>query len=121
MFWRNGLAAIKKLVAPSKQDWLAQEFRKFRNLEFPYDESVPVDADPISYWKDRHCTLEGKALAEIALPLLQFPQSSASVERTFSALRRVHTWQRASLGREKLAKMIYVYVNCAALRRLQSN
>jgi len=31
-----------------------------------------------------------------------------------------HTWQRASLGREKLAKMIYIYVNRAALRRVMS-
>jgi len=89
-------------------------------MQFPYDEAVSADADPICYWKDRLHTLEGKALAEIVLPLLQFPQSSASVERSFSALRRVHTWQRASLGREKLAKMIYVYVNCAALRRVKS-
>jgi len=61
----------------------------------------------------------GKTLASIALPLLQFPQSSAAVERSFGALQRVHTWQRGSLGREKLAKMIYIYVNCSALRKLK--
>jgi len=101
-----------------KQELVAQEVMKFRKREYPYDENVPVEGDPIEYWKNLSLTLEGKELAEVALSLLQFPQSSASVERSFSALRRVHTWQRASLGREKLAKMIYIYVNSAALRRL---
>jgi len=93
---------------------------KFLNKEYPYDEDVSVDSNPIVYWKNLYKTIEGKQMAEIALSLLQFPQSSASVERSFSALRRVHTWQRASLGREKLAKMIYIYVNRAALRRIMS-
>jgi len=60
--------------------------------QFPYDEAS-TDSDPVLFWKKLSRTAEGKLLANIALPLLQFPQSSASVERSFSAVRRVHTWQ----------------------------
>ena len=97
-----------------------QEVAKFRRKEYPYDEEVHEDSNPIVYWKHLSDATEAKELSEIALSLLQFPQSSASVERSFSALRRVHTWQRASLGREKLSKMVYVYVNSAALRQVKS-
>jgi len=52
-----------------------------------------------------------KELATVALKILKFPQSSASVERSFSAVRRVHTWQRSKIGRKKLAKLVFIYVN----------
>jgi len=60
---------------------------------------------------------ESKLLAKVALKLINFPQSSASVERTFSAVRRIHTWQRGSLGRETLSKLVYIYVNRRALQK----
>jgi len=120
LFRRNGISVIKKLVDKSRQSWLETAYLAFRLKAFPYDElpgePVTPDTCPIMYWKHLSDSNQAKDLAAIALTLLQFPQSSASVERSFSAVRRVHTWQRASLGREKLAKMIYVYFNCAALR-----
>jgi len=115
---RNVTTVIKKLVSSDQSNWIEKEFAKFRNKEYPYDEVVPADSDPIIYWKNLATTVEGSKLSRVVLNILQFPQSSASVERSFSALRRVHTWQRASLGREKLSKMIYVYVNCATLRKI---
>jgi len=97
------------------------ELAKFRYKEYPYNEVVPSDGDPILYWKNLAGTIEGEELAKLALQILQFPQSSASIERSFSAVRRIHTWQRSSLGREKLAKMVYVYFNSATLRKRKNN
>jgi len=116
-FQTNGIKAIVNMVEDSKKEAIRVDLSKFRRCEFPFEEKAELTENPILFWQELSTTDEGKALAAIALSLLQFPQSSAAVERSFSALRRVHTWQRASLGREKLAKMIYVYVNCASLRR----
>jgi len=84
---------------------------KFRQSQFPYNQKVKDDSDPVLYWKTLECVKETHALAKVALKIIAFPQSSANVERTFSALRRIHTWQRSSIGREKLAKLVYIYIN----------
>jgi hypothetical protein len=54
---------------------------------------------------------EAKPLAVIALEILAFPMSCAAVERSFSVVCRIHTWQRNKLGRKKLAKLVYIYIN----------
>jgi len=96
-------------------DQLQNEFVKFHTKQYPYDKVVKDDCDPILYWKSMACFEETHALAKVALKLIAFPQSSANVERTFSSLRRIHTWQRSSIGREKLAKLVYIYINRHAL------
>lgn len=74
--------------------------------------------DPIAYWtRIRQMSPPNRALANIALEILSFPASAAAVERTFSVVRRVHTWQRNRLGRETLSKLVYVYVNQRALEQ----
>jgi len=94
---------------------ITTEFTKFRNKQFPFEEEMIGD-DPVKYWMQMSTCNESKALAAVALSLLGFPQSSASVERSFSAVRRIHTWQRALLGREKLSKLVFIYINQQALR-----
>jgi len=91
-------------------------FTKFRNKQFPFEEEMMDGDDPVKYWMHMSSCNESKALAAVALSLLGFPQSSASVERSFSAVRRIHTWQRALLGREKLSKLVFIYINQQALR-----
>ena len=50
-------------------------------------------------------------VAEIAMFLLEFPMSSASVERSFSVICHIHTWKRNRLGRERLATLTFVNIN----------
>jgi len=116
---RSGISLLQKVAGNLWSTQFDAEFTKFREKRFPFDLVIPIEADPVKYWRDQFDSQEGKLLATVALKVITFPQSSASVERSFSALRRVHTWERSSLGREKLSKLIYIYVNCAALRKLQ--
>jgi hypothetical protein len=74
--------------------------------------------DPIMYWRRiRQLFPSNHGLADIAIELLSFPASAAAVERTFSIVRRVHTWQRNKLGRDTLSKLVYIYVNQRALEK----
>jgi len=95
---------------------LISEFVKFRTSQYPFADVVTQYEDPVEYWQKLICVSETQHLAKLALKLIGFPQSSASVERTFSAVRRIHSWQRACIGREKLRKLVYIYVNRHALR-----
>jgi len=95
---------------------LISEFVKFRTSQYPFADVVTQYEDPVEYWQKLICVSETQHLAKLALKLIGFPQSSASVERTFSAVRRIHLWQWACIGREKLRKLVYIYVNRHALR-----
>jgi len=108
--------AEETLTKVAQQD-ISTEFAKFRRKQFPYEKSFPVEGDPIEYWNQLCCIQESTTLAKAAYWLMTIPQSTASVERSFSAVRRIHTWTRSSLGREKLAKLVYIYFNCSALRK----
>jgi hypothetical protein len=75
-----------------------------------------MEEDPVLYWtRVQVMSPLNCALAEIAIEILSFPGSAAAVERTFSVVRRVHTWQRNRIGRKKLAKLVYIYINRRAL------
>jgi len=116
-FARDAEATIQK-VAIAQKVWhtsLFSEFSDFRNKQFPFENDVTLEEDPISYWKRLSYKAESQALAKIALAILGFPQTTASVERSFSSLRRIHTWERNSIGREKLSKLVYIYINRKAL------
>jgi hypothetical protein len=55
---------------------------------------------------------------QIALKVLSFPASCAAVERSFSCVRRIHTWQRNRLAPETLANLVYIYLNSRALAKI---
>jgi len=92
------------------------EFTKFRAKKGIYA-ADPFDTDVLLYWQRLAGVSSSKELAQIALSLLALPQSCAAVERSFSVVRRIHTWQRNKLGRKKLAKLVFVYLNKRALTR----
>jgi hypothetical protein len=95
---------------------LMDEFTKFRAKLGVYSNEAN---DILLYWQRLHALKPSKTLATIALDILGFPQSCAAVERSFSVVRRIHTWQRNKLGRKTLAKLVYVYLNQHALERRQ--
>lgn len=98
------------------QETLEASFISFRSTEGSFSEECTREQDPLVWWgKIRVKSLKNRALADIAIEILSFPASAASVERSFSIVRRVHTWQRNRLGRKKLAKLIYIYMNTRAL------
>lgn len=76
-----------------------------------------LEKEPIIYWNRLSKYKATAALAGIALRILGFPQSSASVERSFSAVRQIHTLHRNRLGRKKLAKLVYLFFNERSLKK----
>ena len=56
-------------------------------------------------------------LARVCLSVCQMPCSSSTVERSFSALRHIVSWKRASLGRETIDKLMFVYCNARLKKR----
>jgi len=90
--------------------WLSMKdhFTKFRRNLALFDED---DTDPVLYWQRFLDIKQYHDLASIAVRLLKFPQSNASVERSFSVIRNIHTWKRCSLHRNTLKKLIYIYAN----------
>src|SRR5688500_8717695 len=91
---------------------LNNHFSKFQQHNYPYNKPIANEDTPFSYWSKLSCITETTPLAKIAVKILGFPQSGAvSVERTFSSLHRIHTWQRSQIGREKLSKLVFIYYN----------
>lgn len=87
---------------------------KFKRGSFLFID-VNNDTDPIAYWENFLGRPGVSKFARVALKILRFPQSSASVERSFSPIRIIHTRLRNRLGRDTLAKLVYVYYNVRAL------
>jgi len=67
--------------------------------------------DPTLPWRLLASCIEYQELARIAIEILTMPSGIAGVERSFSALRRIHTWQRAMLGPKTVDKLQYIYIN----------
>lgn len=89
---------------------LYTEFIKFRSFQGVYKSRL--NEENITLFFERlKLVNSAKLFANFALEILAIPQSCASVERTFSAIRRIHTWQRNKIGRKKLSKLVYIYVN----------
>lgn len=114
-YWRPKVAGDEKWDARLRQEWLL-----FCNNEGYYF-SDHVEENPRLYWLGLKRFTETKELAILALEILGFPQSGASVERSFCAVRRIHTWQRSCIGRKKLAKLTFVYINRKALDGVEIN
>lgn len=56
-----------------------------------------------------------KAIIQIALTI---PVSSCSCERSFSALRRLHTWLRRTMGQSRLQHLAVMLIEKEALERV---
>jgi hypothetical protein len=99
---------IKKYVPEAQVGDILAEVTRFRSRDGVYHSEIQ---DPILFWKRLRSLPKPGPLAEIALKILSLPMSCVAVERSFSVVRRIHTWQRNRLGRKKLAKLVYVYLN----------
>jgi len=117
----DGERLIKKMV--TEREWnsgLGEQFIKFRQQEGVYMPTLDTDI-PYLYWQRLLGIASSSRLATISLNILKFPQSSADVERSFCAVKRVHTWQRASLRRKKVAKLVFIFVNNKKLNNQELN
>jgi len=56
-----------------------------------------------------------RKLAELALETLTVPTGIAGVERSVSALRRIHTWERNRLAPSRVDKLVFVHQNLRML------
>eukprot|EP01127_Copromyxa_protea_P013972 TRINITY_DN381_c0_g1_i4.p1 TRINITY_DN381_c0_g1~~TRINITY_DN381_c0_g1_i4.p1 ORF type:complete len:250 (-),score=19.31 TRINITY_DN381_c0_g1_i4:8-757(-) len=102
-----------KWAAGLQQAWI-----DFRLEEGVFSNQCQVTDDPVIWWKRiRAMSTRNKWLSDIAIEILSFPGSAAAVERTFSVVRRIHTWQRNRLRRETLQKLVYIYINRRALNK----
>jgi len=91
----------KDFFAGENEKWIdgiKDQWIYFRNKSGIYSFT---DTNPFIFWQRLLNINNSKELAQIALKILGFPQSAASVERSFSTVRRIHTWQRNKIGRKK--------------------
>jgi len=103
---------LRKYVPSENWSDFQSVFENFRNERGPFQGVAVSDlTHPVTFWRRFLSIRNTQLLARIAVDLSSLPGSCASVERSFSAVRRIHTWQRNRLGREKLAKLVYVYIN----------
>jgi len=102
--------------AGDKWNVVQTQLIRFRSREGVFNYPELYNA-PLRYWQRLMSIKSVRDLAVIALEIIGFPQTCASVERSFSVVRRIHTWQRNRLDREKLAKLVYIYFNERALKK----
>jgi len=119
--YENGEFFIKKfthLECPEEWRRLNNQLLKFRTFKDMYNEEIEMEEDPKTFWV-RLAASSGRdnKLVSVALKVLSFPASAAAVERSFSCVRRIHTWQRNRLEQETLAKLVYIYLNNRALAK----
>ena len=91
---------------------------KFRIKERPFDHpnfNINITDDPFAPWKWLKQFPEFVKFAEFVLQILKIPTGIAAVERSFSPVRRFHTWQRANLDPQTLDHLVYVYFNLKSL------
>ena len=102
---------VLRKLAGSNWPKIKDQIAKFRRWLGPFHGEVQPDEDPFAFWFWISSNKGYEEVAEIALFLLEFPMSSASVERSFSVIRHIHTWKRNRLGRERLATLTFVNIN----------
>jgi len=90
-------------------------YYRFRALDGLFAKPCANTEDPRVYWMSFKGYQRYTTLVDLALSVLDFPQSSAAAERSFSVIRHIHTWKRNKLGRKKLAKLVYIYTNITNL------
>ena len=100
-----------------KDKWAANknvfyEFRKNKGV-FSGDEwlNVPLDADPVMHWNLMSLISHAMALAAFTIDMITIPVSNSAVERTFSAVRVIHAFNRLILMHSTLNKLMYVFCN----------
>lgn len=113
------LEDAERLIQKMTNNWPAiqTQVTQFRSKAGVFALNVSVDTNPCIFWQRLANVQQTSELANIALTLLGFPQSCATVERSFSAVRRIHAWQRNKLGRNTLAKLVFLYVNRRVLQK----
>ena len=66
-----------------------------------------------SYWD--HIVFTGRAnpnalkLASASIVYTKIPTGIESTERSFNCIKQIHRTQRASLGRTKVRRLVYIY------------
>jgi hypothetical protein len=107
----DGERVLKRYFSPLDWEKVNEQFLDFRSHKGIFDDVAPRKSNPITYWRRLSNITPYGPLATAAIRILSFPRSCAAVERSFSVVRRIHTWQRNRLGRKKLARLVYVYLN----------
>lgn len=61
------------------------------------------------------------SLKEVLQVALTVPVSSCSCERSFSALRQLHTWLRQTMGQKRLHNLAVMAIENSIVRQLNDN
>jgi len=116
---------LKKVSGEENWLRLAPIFRKFRNRSGVFSSDIfrispkATAKDDMEAWMMLTGDSRYSDFAHLALKMLRIPSGIAGIERTFSAVRRIHTWDRASLGASTVDKLIYIYVNTRFLEAFE--
>ena len=105
-----------------EEEWnekLQEQFQRYRRGEDTFGHArwqLDFADDPRRPWKTMALDPEFRAFATLVLETLSVPTGIAGVERTVSALRRIHTWERNRLAPSRVDKLVYVHQNLRLLR-----
>ena len=97
---------------------LQDQFLQYRSRQGTFAHSrwnLALLDDPRRPWMTMAMDVKYRTFAELALQTLSVPTGIAAVERTVSALRRVHTWERNRLAPSRVDKLVYVHQNLRML------
>lgn len=85
---------------------------RLKNNDFGHPTFViDLNKDPLVPWRWISMFPKYNKFANFVLKVLKIPPGIGAVERSFSPVRRIHTWQRSSMQSDTVDDLIYVYVN----------
>jgi len=93
-------------------------FDQYRAAEGTFGDArwnLAVTDNPLRPWKTMLRDPQYRVLAELAIQTLTIPTGIASVERSVSTLRRVHTWERNRLAPARVDKLVFIHHNLRLL------
>ena len=100
-----------------KDKWvrdLQPQFHQYRRAQGPFAHdrwTLERSDNPRRPWQAMALDPTYCEFAQLALETLSIPTGIASVERTVSGLRRIHTWQRNRLSPSRVDKLVFVHQN----------
>jgi len=92
-----------------------QEYREKRGTFAHERWTLELSDDPRRPWRAMTNDPKFRKLAQLALETLTIPTGIAGVERSVSALRRIHTWERNRLAPSRVDKLVFVHQNLRML------
>uniref|UniRef100_A0A3Q4GS89 HAT C-terminal dimerisation domain-containing protein n=1 Tax=Neolamprologus brichardi TaxID=32507 RepID=A0A3Q4GS89_NEOBR len=115
-----GLLKGIQACSPKSENFLSEPHLNELKLSYPENRGWMSTQNMLSVYNllDSDMFLSLKATIQVALTV---PVSSCSCERSFSALRRLHSWLRQTMGQKRLHSLAVMSIEKDTLQHLSHN